>query len=217
KWISSGLGEWQQTSPSVYNGDVNPYFDNDSDDTGAGNQNLGEYLFGNGYLSDTAYFWGNADGSADSDVSFEVGGGSITATIVVEIAGLADSNILGWFELPAATPPVLHPLFAGADGSGATTTFTPTNPFGFYLTSDGNTYYTVASLNTTDQGVQHFAFLTQSIGSGSLFIGAEDLPMSRSDKDYNDMVIRVSVPEPGSLMLLGVGLLSLAGVHRRLS
>lgn len=215
--ISGGLGGWQSTTSSDYDRDGNPYFDNSSDDSGAGDQNLGEYLFNNGFLSGDAYFWGNADGSADSDISFEVSSGSVTATILVEIAGLADSNVFGWFELPAATPPVLHPLFVGTDGSGASASFTPTNPFGFYLTAGGENYFTVASLNTSDSGSQHFAFLTQSIGSSSLFIGAEDTPLSQSDKDYNDMIIRVSVPEPGSLMLLGLGLLSLAGIHRRLS
>jgi hypothetical protein len=40
-------------------------------------------------------------------------------------------------------------------------------------------------------------------------MGIEDLPFSSSDKDYNDMVIKlnsVAVPEPSSILGLGLGL-----------
>jgi hypothetical protein len=40
-------------------------------------------------------------------------------------------------------------------------------------------------------------------------MGIEDLPFSSSDKDYNDMVIKlnsVGVPEPSSILGLGLGL-----------
>jgi hypothetical protein len=35
------------------------------------------------------------------------------------------------------------------------------------------------------------------------------------DHDYEDLIVRASVPEPGSLFLLGAGLLGLAGLRRR--
>jgi len=44
----------------------------------------------------------------------------------------------------------------------------------------------------------------------------EDLPDGSSDHDYNDFVIQLTaIPEPGTALLLGLGLLGLAGMRRR--
>jgi len=45
------------------------------------------------------------------------------------------------------------------------------------------------------------------------YAGFTDLP--DGDHDYEDLVVRVSVPEPGSIFLLGGGLLGLAGLRKR--
>jgi hypothetical protein len=62
-----------------------------------------------------------------------------------------------------------------------------------------------------DSGNQHFALFQESaiVGSEAYWMGIEDLPFSSSDKDYNDMVIKlnsVGVPEPSSILGLGLGL-----------
>jgi hypothetical protein len=74
-------------------------------------------------------------------------------------------------------------------------------------------------------GVNH-AYITSFSGDkgipAGIFVGMEDLPNGSSDFDYNDdtfVFTNVSdppaVPEPGSLALLGTGVLSAAGLIRR--
>ena len=102
-------------------------------------------------------------------------------------------------------------LFTGPQGAGAVSTFTPTANYGFYLqTGSGHVLYQLGGLGA-DSGKQHFALFQQSavVGSEVYWMGIEDLPFLSSDKDYNDMVIKlnsVAVPEPSSILGLGLGL-----------
>lgn len=94
--------------------------------------------------------------------------------------------------------------------------------FGFYLTSPEQTYYSHASLNS--DGFDHFlAYDTRDSSAWDLFgsdfvLAIEDFN-GGGDADFNDMVVGISdvapVPEPGTLILLGVGLLGLAYVKKR--
>ena len=108
------------------------------------------------------------------------------------------------------------------------------NAFGFYLNSsmytNGGFWYSDTSLNSdqTDhlavyQGVgDQFQILPYAAGvwgSNEYVLAFEDLTSAASDFDYTDMVVMVEsvnpVPEPGTMALLGIGLLGLAFVGRK--
>lgn len=105
--------------------------------------------------------------------------------------------------------------------------------FGWYLGAVGNIFYSDASLNPngSDQLVAFQGGDGRSanfFGKGALpwlpnewVLAWEDLPYNSSDKDFNDFVVLVEsvapvpVPEPGTLALLGGGLLYGAFRSRR--
>lgn len=51
----------------------------------------------------------------------------------------------------------------------------------------------------------------------AIYAALSDHTRGTGEHDYSDMTVRISVPEPGSMALLGLGLLALAGVRRRRS
>jgi opacity protein-like surface antigen len=224
---SSGAG-FQTYPVANVNENGTPYWDNTSFD--GSNKNVGFQLVGLG-VSPLDY-WGYSNGSADTNISFSQNGLNDGATLQIEVAGNANINEFGWYQV--GSPSILNPIFTGPDSPILSTTFDPSSSYGFYLKSGDVIYYTQSADNTLagQQSTQHFAVFTtdQTPGSEAYWIGVEDLPVtssigaccanSASDFDYNDMIVKIStnspqpIPEPSTYLLCGVGLLGL-GIYRR--
>jgi hypothetical protein len=186
--------------------------------------------------------------------------GQSAVTMIVEIAGYADTNKFGIYD--KADPNTKVMLFDGADApgmeEGGMTVFSILNSgkvyvnyeytgitfsdttFGFYLDSTNAEYgahrsdvfYSDTGLNT--DGADHMAAyqgtgdtvqLTSDLDEltwtqDEYILAWEDLSADYSDFDYNDMVVMIEsvetvVPEPGTVLLLGIGLLGLLGLKRK--
>lgn len=232
---SSGAGwqTWQATSPT--NSDSGPgsneFWDNQSWD--GRRCNIGYWLTGaatgcsnsvyNGGLPASEApgqieFWGQSRSTNDSSFYF-TSEGSHSATLRIEVAGNRNYNAFGWYDL--GSPSTLHELFDGGDSPTAiSANFSPVGNYGFYFTDkSGNTYRTSQKKDSKQE--QRFALFRESPHTKGneadvFWLGLEDLPLANSDRDYNDLVVRVSaVPEPAAFVVLGVGLLGIYMKRRR--
>lgn len=111
------------------------------------------------------------------------------------------------------------------------------NTFGYMLHNETGNFYSDSKLNESN-GANGFADhmlafqgknsdtvqlpgLAPGLWTNNEYILAfEDLPFSGSDFDFNDMVIMVesvtpAVPEPGTMMLFGIGMLGMAVFGKR--
>jgi hypothetical protein len=208
--IVSGTGGFQSWGVGNLNENGAPYWDSGSND--GAQKNIGYCMSGTGACGMSGApgvlpYYGAGGGAAVSGFTFTKNSSGSQAAMQIEIAGHASTNIFGWYEVDTN---VKHLIFTGPDVAGAVAVFTPTLNYGFYLQTGSGTFYT-NSVVGADSGKQHFALFQQSavVGSEVYWMGIEDLPFSSSDKDYNDMVIKlnsVGVPEPSSILGLGLGL-----------
>jgi hypothetical protein len=153
----------------------------------------------------------------DETWAIEASGTSI-ATIVLELAGFADQNILGVYDI--YNPSSRVQLFGGSASSGDSVALSFTasglvkrnfmstgvtfggNLFGYYLQTPDNIFYSQAFLNPggADQMVA-FQGDGDTIqlpdkpagvwGSSSYILAWEDLAYNSSDKDFDDFVVYV--------------------------
>ncbi len=166
-------------------------------------------------------YWGTSTGAAVPTMYFQATNpGGSQAALQVEIAGYANINIFGWFAYNPTTNSMIGApqiIFSGPASAGALATFTPTQYYGFFLQvgMNGPIYYTVSGFNpSSDASAQHFVVFQGT--NQTFWIGAEDLSFTSTDKDYNDMVVRITpVPEPGTLALFSTALIGVTGLLRR--
>lgn len=196
--VPSG-GTWiPVTAP---NQDGTPFWDNTSWD--GANQNVGFRLqsllgaqYGNLEYLDVA--------------SFVIGATGQNVELKVEVAGQAGNNAL-YYNNGGAD----QLIFSGAAAPGATFAGPIAGPFSFVFYSNGSPANAWSS--SSDSWDQQFA-LFRLTGTQQYFLGIEDL--TNGDWDYNDMIVSFElqappVPEPGTLLLFGAGILGAAARLRR--
>lgn len=217
---SSGMGFQTFGTP---NENGNPFWDQKSMD--GKNKNIG-FLVDNEF-GDVLPWWGKSDGKFDKSYAFTRGAseGDVSGLLKIEIAGYANFNEVGWYEV--GLPGVKHTIWAGPDGAGTAALFNPSNNWGLYIIGPDGTFYTQSELNTGDKDdrkTQHFAtFLASDLanygdGAEKYYIGVEDLRLCNSgiekNGDYNDFVFTIEsapssgggdIPEPATLSVVGIG------------
>jgi len=232
-----GSGDWQNWTVNDLNQNGKPYWDNRSND-GAG-YNVGYYLTNSGTFSgatsgpgalpfwSSGYIAANDKGGMASRNFYFTGGDANTAALNIEVAGMANINAFGWYD--RTQPGVLHEIFAGPVNSPTSATFTPSAEYGFYFSTKDGVFRTESALNQDQYGhgayrsQQHFALFKED--ADTYWLAMEDLKFSGSDKDYNDMIVKIDavpptggpapVPVPNALLLFAPALAGLAFLRRR--
>jgi hypothetical protein len=190
------------------------FWANTSWDVG-GQKNVGYYLTstggGAGVIPDfpgAIPYWGIGTGFDSNFYFHKTGSSGSNVVLKVEVSDYANDNVFGYY---LHSDGVLHPLFTGGQSPPATNFLAPAGDYGFYLINKtGNIW-------KTEGTGKHFAVFQQSSTPGAeiYWIGIEDLPWSNTDKDYNDMIVKVSavpVPEPSTTLFLVPTVIGLLGL-----
>ena len=217
-FVGTSTGSWQSLNTANIDEHPTPFWDNTSWD--GSQQNVGYILQPYQPLD----YWSIA-GGVDKNVYFiNSNNNPESVMLLIEIAG--NKNINQLYVYDKDNPGDQIQVFSGSDSPGSPTSVTVTIPtswsgYGFLLKGAGNTnFYSTSVDGATSDG--NFAFFAPdgsltSLGNGGYsgnvwYVAVEDLPLCNSDKDYNDMVFKVtnlSTPVPPSALLLGTGLLGL--------
>ncbi len=85
--------------------------------------------------------------------------------------------------------------------------------FGFYLDSNNSGNHLTTLIAANDDTLDHALFFRTNRGYTIAF---EDIP-GGGDMDYEDLIVNVNtVPEPASILMIGIGLIGIAGIARKM-
>ena len=173
------------------------------------------------------------------------GGGYSNVTMVIQLAGWAPDTNFGVFSgdkmvpifVGGADPGTGASLSIHGDGSvylnyTDTTIDFAGNSFGYYIetTNNGNIFYSDTSKNADSfdhmvafqgKGIDTIKIgdLSSGVWGVSEFALAFEDTYGGGDKDYQDLAVMVEsvtpIPEPTTMLLLGLGLVGLAGIRRK--
>jgi PEP-CTERM motif len=171
-------------------------------------------------------YWGNADGGADGDFVFGgATGGWYDFSLLGEFTDDWAINEIGWYD--PNHPSTFNTIFQDSQTVGQNSLVYIPGDFGLYYrntSGNGETFFTQTSRNGAWGNKQQFAAF--QIGDLNI-VGVEDIfshtitqrwTSTSADYDFNDVMLgfrKVNVPEPSSLLLMGLGLAAAAAKARR--
>jgi len=150
------------------------------------------------------------------DPFYLTGQGDSTFTLNLELAGNANSNILGYYQLDGSGNKLYTQIFGGLDSAGVVKSATITGNFGLYLqTKNNDIWYTDRFLNNNDISAPQ-GLVYELENNSKWMVAWEDLKFGTGDNDYQDMVVTVTAtPEPAASALFLIGGMAMFALLRR--